>query len=106
MKKKDAMKWINALRSGKYKQTKGALCRDGAFCCLGVLDALYPKLKLSGGDSGCLLNFEKIGLTDDIGTLKNSRSLSSLNDMNFINYEALTFDEIADVIQIEYVLGL
>lgn len=30
-------KWIAALRSGKFKQGEGALCRDGAYCCLGVL---------------------------------------------------------------------
>jgi hypothetical protein len=30
-------KWVEALRSGEYKQTKGTL-RDGdSFCCLGVL---------------------------------------------------------------------
>src|SRR4051812_34484552 len=29
--------WVKALRSGEYKQTKGALhTADGAFCCLGV----------------------------------------------------------------------
>jgi hypothetical protein len=30
-------KWVEALRSGKYKQTKNRLQRDGKFCCLGVL---------------------------------------------------------------------
>ena len=30
-------KWIAALRSGKYKQGKGALQRNESFCCLGVL---------------------------------------------------------------------
>lgn len=29
--------WISALRSGNYKQGKGALNRRGNFCCLGVL---------------------------------------------------------------------
>lgn len=29
--------WIDALRSGKYKQGKGRLCSDEGFCCLGVL---------------------------------------------------------------------
>lgn len=41
MKQDVAKKWIKALRSGKYKQTKGVL-RDEingkpAYCCLGVL---------------------------------------------------------------------
>jgi hypothetical protein len=29
--------WINELRSGRYKQTDGALRRKGSYCCLGVL---------------------------------------------------------------------
>lgn len=28
--------WIEALRSGEYKQGKGALQHNGEFCCLGV----------------------------------------------------------------------
>jgi hypothetical protein len=32
---KDA--WVAALRSGKYKQTTGALRNDTGYCCLGVL---------------------------------------------------------------------
>lgn len=35
-------RWIAALRSGDYKQGKGNLhATGGAFCCLGVLCALY-----------------------------------------------------------------
>lgn len=30
-------KWIEALRSGKYKQTIGTLCDERGHCCLGVL---------------------------------------------------------------------
>lgn len=33
-------KWLNALRSGKYKQGKGALEKDGKYCCLGVLQCV------------------------------------------------------------------
>jgi hypothetical protein len=29
--------WVKALRSGKYRQAKLALRKEGAFCCLGVL---------------------------------------------------------------------
>lgn len=32
----NAKKWIEALRSGKYQQTKGALKNTEGFCCLGV----------------------------------------------------------------------
>lgn len=36
MKKTNKKLWIRALRSGKYKQGVGFLCRDNEFCCLGV----------------------------------------------------------------------
>lgn len=40
MKAKDKAKWLEALRSGEYKQTDSALCVDGAYCCLGVLQTI------------------------------------------------------------------
>lgn len=34
-------KWLEALRSGKYKQhTEGALYEEGRYCCLGVAGSL------------------------------------------------------------------
>ncbi len=30
-------RWIEALRSGKYRQMKGGLRKGASFCCLGVL---------------------------------------------------------------------
>lgn len=29
-------KWLAALRSGKYRQTVGALCRGNSYCCIGL----------------------------------------------------------------------
>lgn len=52
--------WIDALRSGKYKQARGALARvdeDGctSYCCLGVLaDIAGAAVIDSDGDSGRL----------------------------------------------------
>lgn len=37
MNKEIADKWVAALRSGEYNQTRGALRRKDNFCCLGVL---------------------------------------------------------------------
>jgi hypothetical protein len=37
MNKKVKTKWLEALRSGKYKQGKARLKREGKYCCLGVL---------------------------------------------------------------------
>lgn len=50
--KRNRKAWVEALRSGKYKQTKGKLkSRNGAYCCLGVLCevAEVPRL-FSGGE--------------------------------------------------------
>lgn len=59
MEKKVKNDWVQALRSGKYKQTTGRLCRtkpkqkggtdetpqEGSYCCLGVLCKLYAREK-------------------------------------------------------------
>ena len=37
MNKKIKKQWLEALRSGKYRQTKEALKDDDGYCCLGVL---------------------------------------------------------------------
>lgn len=36
-------KWVDALRSGDYKQTQRHLHDENGFCCLGVLCDLYIK---------------------------------------------------------------
>ena len=38
-------KWLEALRSGQYAQTKERLRDDSGYCCLGVLCDLYAKEK-------------------------------------------------------------
>jgi hypothetical protein len=42
--KEIATKWVAALRSGEYKQSKSVLrSKDDGYCCLGVLCDLYQK---------------------------------------------------------------
>jgi hypothetical protein len=36
-------KWVDALKSGDYQQTRAALKDQSGFCCLGVLCDLYSK---------------------------------------------------------------
>ena len=40
---KNAKKWVKALRSRKYKQTRHTLSQHGKFCCLGVACDLAAK---------------------------------------------------------------
>ncbi len=108
--RKNAKKWIKALRSGKYKQGKQTLKRNDEFCCLGVaceifkdeLDLHIEEAKTDRGDviiyynnkAGSLPNEVRkhIGLRYSAGATDNLslRHLSSMND------SGKTFDEIAD----------
>jgi len=36
--------WVAALRSGLFPQGQGAMCRDEAYCCLGVLSKVQGRL--------------------------------------------------------------
>lgn len=55
MDKKLKMKWLKALRSGKYKQTTGTLHGGDAYCCLGVL-ACVANLKISRDGDQIVVN--------------------------------------------------
>lgn len=39
----NAKKWLKALRSGKYNQTRGHLRDSNGYCCLGVACDIYAK---------------------------------------------------------------
>ena len=103
-------KWVSALRSGKYQQTKNRLHNEYGFCCLGVLCDLYGKennveWEISE-DSGKYM-FQNKGASlpssvrkwadleylDPYVNYKKTNTLVGLNDMGF------TFNEIADLIE-------
>lgn len=111
--------WVAALRSGKYRQTRSALCRvdeDGgrSYCCLGVPCDLYQKYV--GGleerqNDGCVSYdgnqsilpikvVQWLGLNDRGGDLlgkhNSAASLWLLND-----FKGMSLSEIADVIESE-----
>jgi hypothetical protein len=46
-------KWVAALRSGEYAQTKGVLRDKEGFCCLGVLCDVAQPDGWSDGNNGC-----------------------------------------------------
>lgn len=85
MKKHVLTKWLKALRSGKYKKGRGALCQidkqgNQSFCCLGVLCDMYNKEQKRNKKKG--LSVQK--LTKDewmVGTLSSKPSyVCSYND--------------------------
>ena len=113
--KRTILKWTKALRSGKYKQTTGALQDGNGFCCLGVAcDVFIPKMH----QEKTTLNYLAGELPEDQFTspqwlkkinrdLENKTrgtnetlGLVGLNDSG--NYN---FNEIADTIEAVYIHG-
>lgn len=112
-------RWIKALRSGKYKQTKGVLHNEDGFCCLGVLcDLVKKELKLEWKLSETrsdvydipvyticrgkcyhlprkVADYAKLKQTDPSVSIDRHDvySLANAND------EGFTFNEIADIIE-------
>jgi len=118
MKPKVKEKWLKALRSGEYKQTKGQLKDEKGYCCLGVLCELHRKTVKQKGCKWNLYNSylgtgsilpEKVmkwaGMETESGRLpkrierksKYAHNLIDLNDtLNF------SFKQIAQVIEKQF----
>ena len=108
------VKWLAALRSGKYKQTTEVLRDCKGFCCLGVLTDLYiqeknqvwEKDEIQGeifyhfeydadNISTCVIKWSGLDSCDpDVSHEGELTTLTSLND-----YVRLDFNQIADVIE-------
>jgi hypothetical protein len=93
-------KWVEALRSGEYCQTREVLTDGAGFCCLGVLCEVQGIKKSDLGHyfyAGELVN--DLGATDDdtfqVGGLTAQRrdKLAGMND------NGQSFEEIADWIE-------
>lgn len=114
-------KWLKALRSGRYKQTKHALKKEDGYCCLGVLTNIYIKETKNGswkkdegdtmfkmfnkqgegvGEGGVLTKevMDWAGIPKLMGTTVvpngSYRSLASENDL-----QGKSFKKIADIIE-------
>ncbi len=97
MKFEHLMKWVNALRSGKYKKTEGQLSNKDGYCALGVLhQALKHPLRSYTGNAVCneygvSLNFKERLIS------KNDRII--WDEDNHKGFRQSTFDEVADYIE-------
>jgi len=92
-------KWVDALRSGEYKQGKGQLrLYDVSFCCLGVLCNLAMKEGLAKWENNSFLD-QEFGLPEEVtnwaglkeGDFQICDNLAGMND------KGIGFEEIADV---------
>lgn len=111
MDKKIRAKWIRALRSGKYKQTRDRIKHRDAYCCLGVLCTVIKAdwVKDKWGDMQAQIKgveitscnkltpcfVDKVGLTDE-----QQNTLAELNDgAPPKNIKKHSFKQIADYIK-------
>ena len=112
----NAKKWVQELRSGKWKQTRGALSYNRkTFCCLGVACELYKRAhrdiqvkKFSSGkisyngytDTLPPVVCEWIGLADDSGSyLVKKDNVGIAETLVKANDTGSTFSEIADIVE-------
>lgn len=107
-------KWLTALRSGEYPQTKGALHNTEGYCCLGVLCDIAAKEgivnELPPGEYHLYGTFNGAssylpvevrvwaGLWDEQGNPSTDVYLG----LPTVNDNGGTFEEIADLIQERY----
>jgi hypothetical protein len=111
MKKKIMQQWVNALRSGKFKQTKNKLHSPAlnSYCCLGVLCEIAAKKGICK-KQGKYFDFcdqtlptkvlEWSGIKSHEGAYNyNNLSLIELNDLAKQN-----FGQIANIIERNYKL--
>lgn len=120
MKKEYLDRWLAALRSGKYKQTSGALKRKvgrgHAYCCMGVLCEVMKKelpfktcvnrSNASRGEGVRLLDYHTLDMVETLsfppdrlyefvgGLPLHPIKLAQLNDR-----AALSFKELADLLE-------
>ena len=113
-------KWIEALRSGSYSQTKQQLKKENSFCCLGVLCDLYLKENnqdwvIQGNDAGVIVHDEEeyymplievavlpekvytwAGLDEENPEVEYAEQIMPISDVNDLGR---SFKEIASIIE-------
>lgn len=102
--------WIEALRSGKYKQAQGRLRNSEGMCCLGIACDISGLGEWSKGIDGDFFTF-----VDESGSFKSALSIKVMEWLGLYSYngklkgssatlaarndKGATFKEIADLIE-------
>lgn len=115
--KANIRKWVEALRSGEYKQGRGQLRVGDSFCCLGVACEISGVSQWSGrfyGDDG---DYEDAVLPESVGRWLGVDGDNIAVDARFVEHGAprssfvltelndvrrLSFSQIADAIEATY----
>lgn len=91
-------KWVEALRSGEYKQTAGIMHSDengeDSFCCLGVLCEVMSVPRYGRGYSFKGFGYKAFGIPRSVLKRTAQSKLIDLNDV-----EKKSFEQIADWIE-------
>lgn len=102
MKPEYKKRWVEALRSGEYKQGKGALERGGNFCCLGVLcHTMREELNIPrevGGDGYYIYGGSSASLTREWRETFDLQT-QEVGELIIMNDAGHPFTEIADYIE-------
>lgn len=93
-------KWVKALRSGEYKQGRGALIDgDGAMCCVGVLAHVMGKANEWLHEHSCKIGPSPLNSRDADQWPKGFPFPSEVRPMVDMNDAGSSFSEIADWIE-------
>ncbi len=114
---KKAMKWIDALESGEYKQCKGMLKEGTGFCCLGVACEIDDAVEWSEVHKRYIFDGEseftelpeeynkQLGLTSSFGEsqgcilYKGEEVIEAESLLNLNDQEGFTFKQIARILR-------
>lgn len=103
--------WVEALRSGKYRQGEGALRSEDKFCCLGVLADIAGCIWFGDDNNGWTANGDDtiapdsavafVGLKDCGGVFAERNVDGTPKALWRLNDSGVSFTEIADIIERE-----
>ena len=94
--------WVEALKSGKYSQCAGQLCKideagNKSYCCLGLAEELFPSLITTNDTNLCGTEYRAVlalrGWNGDFDINDEAHNLAMMND------SGKTFQEIAQFIE-------
>ena len=106
--KEDIQTWIDALRSGEYKQGRHSLqSTESRYWCLGVACKLFIEPQLQDLDENRLvggLPYDQRNSPEWLTYISTELNKYTGHHLNYLNDNmGFTFDEIADVLQAVYV---
>lgn len=94
--------WVDALRSGDYKQGKNCLRFENRFCCLGVLCDIYTKTNVNKqwDHNYALMDTTKF-LPQEVKTWAEFPNGITQHTLSRLNDEGISFLAIADKTELE-----